>query len=135
MEPSQALFSDVAVERKTYPIYSGVMRYFPAAIAQVAKVSHVGNQQHNPGEPLHWDRAKSSDQGDTAVRHIMDHDVDPKDTDGTYHLAKAVWRLLAKLQLHLEAEGAPVAPGATNALRVSPGNTYWACQSQKAPRK
>jgi hypothetical protein len=97
-------------ERKTYPVYSGVLGYFPAAIAQVAHVSHVGNAQHNPGEPLHWAREKSTDQGDTALRHIMDHENDPLDSDGCYHLAKAAWRILARLQIFLEEQGAPKAP-------------------------
>lgn len=116
MPESKALFSEDAKTRKTYPIYSGVLCYFPAAIAEVARVSHVGNEQHNPGQPLHWERSKSTDQGDTAIRHIMDHENNPKDTDDTYHLAKAAWRILAKLQLHLESEGAPKAPLAVDPL-------------------
>lgn len=119
MPDSRPLFTEEAKTRKTYPIYSGVLCYFPAAIAEVSRVSHVGNEQHNPGKSLHWDRSKSTDQGDTAIRHMMDHDNNPKDTDDTYHLAKAAWRILAKLQLHLESEGAPVAPLATN---VPPSN-------------
>jgi len=106
----KSIFSQDSAKRKTYPVYSGVLGYFPAAIAEVSRVSYVGNNQHNPGEPLHWDRGKSTDQGDTALRHIMDHENDPKDTDGCYHLAKAAWRILARLQLQLEAEGAPKAP-------------------------
>ena len=39
-------------ERKKIPIYSGVLKYFPDAIAAVAAVSFAGNEQHNPGEPL-----------------------------------------------------------------------------------
>jgi len=109
---SKPLFATDAAERKKYPIYSGVLCYFPAALAQVAKVSYVGNEQHNPGQPLHWARGKSMDQGDTTIRHMMDHENEPIDTDGTYHLAKAAWRILAALQIHLEEQGAPLAPGA-----------------------
>lgn len=104
------IFPTDAAGRKTYPVYSGVLGYFPAAIAEVAHVSYVGNEQHNPGEPLHWARGKSTDQGDTALRHIMDHENNALDTDGCYHLAKACWRLLARLQLYLEEKGAPKAP-------------------------
>ena len=43
-------------ERKTYPIATGVLDYFPDAIAAVAYLSFRGNQQHNPGQPLHWAR-------------------------------------------------------------------------------
>jgi Domain of unknown function (DUF5664) len=97
-------------ERKKYPIATGVLDYFPAALLEVAKVSYIGNQQHNPGQPLHWARGKSMDQEDTTIRHFLERD--DKDTDGTYHLAKAIWRMLATLQLRLEAEGAPIARGA-----------------------
>lgn len=105
-----ALFG-MGKDRKQYPVYSGVLGYFPAAIAEVAHVSYVGNEQHNPGESLHWNRSKSTDQGDTALRHIMDHENNTLDTDGCYHLAKAAWRILARLQIYLEEEkGVPKAP-------------------------
>ena len=35
--------------RKERPIARGGVDYFPDAIAEVANVSYVGNQQHNPG--------------------------------------------------------------------------------------
>ena len=89
--------------RKRVPIFDGVLGYFPAALAELAKVSFEGNRQHNPGEPLHWARGKSSDNMNTALRHMVDHFYDaPQDEDGAYHLAKAAWRILAELQLHLE---------------------------------
>lgn len=88
--------------RKALPIFTGVLAYFPAALLEVARVSKMGNDQHNPGQPLHWAREKSTDQLDSSLRHQMDHLDNPVDTDGGYHLAKAVWRLLAELQLHLE---------------------------------
>lgn len=91
--------------RKATPIFTGVLRYFPDAIAAVAEVSRLGNEQHNPGEPLHWARGKSMDQTDSAVRHMLDNDRgETKDTDGAYHLAKAAWRILAELQLTIEKE-------------------------------
>jgi hypothetical protein len=65
----------------------------------------VGNEQHNPGEPLHWAREKSTDQMNTAFRHQLDYATGvKKDTDGQWHLAKAIWRLSAQLQLDIEAE-------------------------------
>lgn len=91
-------------ERKNTPIWSGVVCYFPLALAAVAKVSKVGNDQHNPGEPLRWAREKSTDQLDCLMRHLIDHKINPIDTDGTRHLAKAVWRGLAELELCLEKE-------------------------------
>lgn len=99
-------------ERKGLPICTGVLDYFPLALLEVARVSRMGNDQHNPGQPLHHARGKSMDQADTAVRHIMERGG--KDVDGCYHLAKAAWRILADLQLDLEHErGLPIARGAT----------------------
>ena len=56
-----------ALERKGIPIYSGVIRYFPDALVAVAKLSRRGNDQHNPGKPLHWDRSKSGDELDAMM--------------------------------------------------------------------
>lgn len=90
--------------RKALPIFTGFLMYFPDVPAAVADVSKKGNDQHNPGEPLHWAREKSTDQMNTAVRHMIDHGTgNLKDTDGTWHLAKAIWRLCAELQLTIEA--------------------------------
>ena len=97
-------------ERKKIPIGSGVLDYFPAAIAEIAKVSQAGNDQHNPGQPLHWAREKSTDQADTMQRHFIERGS--FDTDGLRHSAKMAWRALALLQLELEAAGAPKARGA-----------------------
>lgn len=98
---------DAATKRKQRPVFSGVLKYFPLAIMEVAHCSWVGNEQHNPGQPLHWDRSKSSDELDAHVRHLMDmDDLLEKDDDGSYHLAKAIWRLCAMLQKELEAENA-----------------------------
>lgn len=98
-------------ERKGIPITSGVLDYFPAALAEVAKVSKAGNDQHNPGQPLHWARGKSADQADTLVRHLLERGT--VDTDGMRHSAKLAWRALALLQIELEEAGeAPLARGA-----------------------
>jgi hypothetical protein len=77
--------------------------YFPEALLAVAAVSKAGNDQHNPGERLHWARGKSMDQMNTAMRHMMDHGMgEVFDTDGQRHLAKAAWRILAALELSIE---------------------------------
>lgn len=91
-----------ADERKTYPIATGVLGYFPDAIAEVAHVSWVGNNQHNPGQPLHWDRSKSTDEADCLIRHFLQRGT--LDTDGVRHSAKTAWRALALLQKEIEAE-------------------------------
>lgn len=96
--------------RKGIPIASGVIDYFPSALAEVAKLSKAGNDQHNPGQPLHWARGKSMDHADTIMRHFIERGT--IDTDGVRHSAKLVWRALALLQMELEAAGAPMARGA-----------------------
>lgn len=87
-------------ERKGIPLYSGLLKYFPDALCAVAEVSRVGNEQHNPGQPLHWDRTKSMDQHDCLLRHLLE--AGTIDTDGVRHSAKLAWRALAALQLELE---------------------------------
>jgi len=104
-----ALPTDAAA-RKAVPIASGVIDYFPAALAEIARVSKAGNAQHNPGAPLHWARGKSTDQSDCLMRHFMERGT--IDGDGCRHSAKMAWRALALLQLELEAAGYPVARGA-----------------------
>lgn len=106
---SEVLPTD-AKERKKIPLGTGVFDYFTSALIEVAKVSQAGNDQHNPGQPLHWSRGKSMDHFDTMIRHAVERGT--IDTDGQRHSAKMVWRALAILQLELEAEGAPVARGA-----------------------
>ncbi len=91
-----------AAERKTYPVASGVLDYFPDAIAAVSHVSYKGNEQHNPGQPLHWARGKSMDESDTMLRHFLQRGT--LDTDGQRHSAKMVWRALAILQREIEGE-------------------------------
>lgn len=91
-------------ERKKIPLYSGLLKYFPDALVEVAHVSYIGNQQHNPGEPLHWAREKSQDQEDTIMRHLLESGT--IDSDGVRHSAKVAWRALAMLQLEIEKERA-----------------------------
>lgn len=91
-----------AAARKTYPLVTGLLDYFPDALAEVAHVSYVGNAQHNPGTPCHWDRAKSRDEADALLRHLLERGK--FDTDGCRHSAKVAWRALALLQKELEGE-------------------------------
>jgi hypothetical protein len=88
--------------RKTYPVASGCLDYFPDAIAEVSHLSHKGNEQHNPGQPLHWARGKSADEADTLMRHFLQRGT--LDTDGIRHSVKVAWRALALLQKEIEAE-------------------------------
>ena len=100
-KPDMLLPTD-AQERKQIPIVSGVLDYFPLAIAEVAKCSKAGNDQHHPGEPLFWDKTKSTDHADCVGRHLIDRGK--FDTDGQRHSAKLAWRALALLQIELEKD-------------------------------
>jgi hypothetical protein len=89
-------------ERKTYPIGTGFLDYFPLAAAEVSHVSYVGNVQHNgPNAPLHWDRSKSTDESDALIRHFLQRGT--VDSDGVRHSAKVAWRAMALLEKELEA--------------------------------
>ena len=88
------------VNRKEYPVFSGVVKYFPDALMEVAHVSFVGNEQHNKGEPLHWAREKSTDDADALMRHLIQ--AGTIDTDGVRHSCKVAWRALAVLQKEIE---------------------------------
>ena len=91
--------------RKEIPIYSGFFAYFPRAIAAVAELSRIGNDQHNPGKPLHWDRSKSGDEKDAMLRHLLDQTLlgdAAGDTDGVLHATKKAWRSMADLEKILE---------------------------------
>jgi Domain of unknown function (DUF5664) len=99
-----------AKARKALPIGTGVLDYFPDALAAVAACSKAGNDQHNPGEPLHWARAKSTDESDCIVRHFMERGK--KDENGIRHSAHLAWRALALLQKEIEAQDdAPMSRG------------------------
>lgn len=90
-----------AAKRKAIPIHSGFIKYFPRAMAAVAELSRVGNDQHNPGTPLHWDRSKSGDELDALTRHLLE--AGTIDTDGVRHSTKLAWRAMANLEKELEA--------------------------------
>jgi hypothetical protein len=102
---------DSSAERKSIPLTTGVIDYFPAALIEVAKVSKAGNDKHNPGEPMHHARGKSTDHADSIARHLVDRGGIDADT-GQRHTAELAWRALALLQQELEDAGAPLARGA-----------------------
>ncbi len=108
----QPLLPSDPKERKEIPIGTGVLDYFPSALAEIARISKAGNDQHNPGQPLHHARGKSMDHADTIIRHFLERGT--RDRDGMRHTAKAAWRMLALLQEECEADGAPLARGARN---------------------
>lgn len=93
--------NDEHARRKATPVCTGVLDYFPGALAEVARVSLAGNRQHGLAT-LHWDKSKSSDEADALVRHLMERGK--LDTDGMRHSAKVAWRALALLQRELDSE-------------------------------
>lgn len=90
-----------AKARKAIPLYSGLVKYFPKALAAVAEVSRIGGEQHHPGEKLHWDRNKSTDEHDALLRHLWE--AGTIDVDGCRHSAKLAWRALSALEKELES--------------------------------
>ncbi len=122
-----------SAERKDIPLYAGVLKYAPAALAGVARVSKDGNDKHNPGEPLHHARGKSADHADCILRHMMDvadieayiqrndHEFDPRKYNDDYNVVQELldeasalaWRaLIWSQELHERYGEAPLAPGA-----------------------
>lgn len=123
-----------AKARKDIPLVRGLLDYFPAALVAVAEVSRVGNEQHNPGEELHWARGKSTDQADCIMRHLIDRGK--TDSDGLRHTAKVAWRALALLQEELEQAGAPMSrasklPGPEIVEPPMPDPVDWSLESDE----
>lgn len=133
MSNSKMTLPTDSAERKDYPLMSGCLNYFPAALAGVALISKKGNDKHNPGQALHHARNKSMDHGDCILRHL----VDTQDLLAAFERSGEVpntharileevsclaWRALALSQELHEKFGAPLAPGAVQeqASKVAP---------------
>lgn len=122
-----------SAERKEIPLYSGVIKYAPAALAGMARISKMGNDKHNPGQPLHHARGKSNDHPDCIARHTVDvadleaaierREIPIDATDDAEYRAtvqtlltevsQLMWRAaLWSQELHEKYDGAPLAPGA-----------------------
>lgn len=97
----QRLIETTSSERKTYPMAAGLLDYFPDALAEVSRISYLGNQKHNPGQPMHHSRGKSADHADCIIRHLVGRGGFDGDTRESAALA---WRALALLQEELERE-------------------------------
>jgi hypothetical protein len=108
---------DDASKRLEYPMADGLLDYFPNALAEVARLSHVATQQHHPDQPMHWDRSKSTDHRNKIMRHLVDTGL--RDDKGMRHSAMVAWRALALLQDEIEKdEGLPPSRASKN----HPGN-------------
>lgn len=107
-----------AKTRKAVPLATGVVDYFPDALLELAELSRIGNDQHNPGQPLHWAKEKSNDHPDCLMRHFVDRGK--RDGDGVRHSTKVLWRAAAILQLEIEAERRVAA-----AMKTMTGTIYF----------
>jgi hypothetical protein len=109
-------------ERKDVPLLRGCLRYAPAALAGMARISKIGNDKHNPGEEIHHARGKSGDHGDCVVRHLLDiQDLEAQIERNPglssekllFEVDQFMWRAaLYSQMMHEKYGGAPMAPGA-----------------------
>lgn len=105
--PADWLNSLSSEERKEVAVSRGLYAYFPDALALIARHSVRANEKHNPGQPVHWSREKSSDHEDCIARHSLSVAVDPDSMDGDApHILCRAWRSVAALQLWIEAKRA-----------------------------
>lgn len=131
--------------RKRVQLVAAFLRYIPAAAVRFALHSKAGNDKHNPGEPIHHARGKSSDHEECIMRHLVDmQDIRafmernksagrewlPGDEIVQMLLSEATaefWRAGIFLQeLCEQYEGAPLAPGARlPAPSVPEGTDGW----------
>ncbi len=113
--------------RKSFPLLTFLTAYMPDAIEALVDLSIQGNIQHQiadqpniqpfwlPGDRIAWDRSKSTEETETAMRHLWDHMRAKRgvgslyDTDGKLHAVKHAWRALAELQKTIESERARLA--------------------------
>jgi hypothetical protein len=122
-------------ERNQLPMCDGLLDYFPDALAAVSQLSLAGNAKHNPGQPLHWARDKSTDHQNKIVRHLIERGgfdtyeftLDPltgaplsaPQLMSIRHSTMLAWRALALLQEEIERDtGAPPS-------RASRGRRTW----------
>lgn len=110
-------------ERKKVPMASGLLAYFPAALAGVARVSYEGNRKHNGDAPLQHSRWLSGDHEDCILRHLTDvmgliaafsrNEEGVTEDQILTEVSCLAWRALALSQeMHEGFSGAPLAPAA-----------------------
>lgn len=89
--------------RKDLPVATGVLEFFPTALAEVAKVSVAGAKQRQSDTLVPPEGTVSTgEHADCLVRHLLDRGT--VDNDGVRHSAKVAWRALALLQREIEDE-------------------------------
>jgi len=105
VRPGDWLAGLTSAQRKECAVARGLFSYFPDALAAVARHSFLSNEKHNPGQPVHWAREKSTDQADCVGRHSIAIAADPDALDdGQPEVICRAWRALAELQLWIEGK-------------------------------
>jgi hypothetical protein len=106
--------------RNALPVWDGAIMYFPDVWVELAKVSVAGQKQYG-FKNLGWDTTVSTDHQNKVIRHLLDDATGQVvDTDGCMHLAKALWRIAATLQLRCwerdgkDEHGRPKVPAGTS---------------------
>ncbi|CAN5950622.1 unnamed protein product [Sphagnum jensenii] len=98
------------MKHEGFNLWRAVLEGDSKAQKPVSRVSKVGNDKHNPGQPLHWSRGKSTDHGDCIIRHqIQFNEIDQETNE--YHAAAVAWRALAQLQLLEESKNVDLGLG------------------------
>lgn len=122
-----------SASRKKVPMFSGLLAYFPDAMAALAEHSYVGNEKHNPGEPLHHARGKSMDHEDCIMRHLSNRGG----FDGAARESVALlWRAAALCQEELErAYGLTLPEGVVDARAFPETNSLVGPNGEQAPKE
>ena len=90
-------------------IFSGVVDYFPRALAMVAHVSEFGATKYA------WKGWEKVENGtvryrDALMRHLVESTITEQDNDSSLpHLAHVAWNALTILELHLREKTDAVA--------------------------
>lgn len=105
---------------KTDSLASGCFDYFPNALAAVGRHSKMGNDKHNPGEPLHWSFDKSTAHADAVMSHFAQRgQIDPE--SGEDYDIGGLWRYLAMVETRLVEAGARPGRAVVRSIEVEVG--------------
>ena len=100
VKPGDWANSLTSEERKNCPVGQIIQNYWPDAFMLLAYHCKVGNDKHNPGQPLHWAREKSKDHEDCIARHLIG--AGGRDADGLRHSVGLFFRAACVVQLEIE---------------------------------
>ena len=87
--------------REQYPLFDGLLGYFPAALLEISRWSKVGGAKYNK-DRLRWVREESTDHENKILRHLLD--ARQIDEHGFPEAVALAWRALALCQTILEEE-------------------------------